>query len=211
MAKLGHREAFQDIQDLDNVRAAGGGRRHRENIVPAIVAVNRRPDNRAIVFQVLVRDEAAIPFHFAGNQIGGFAFVKAFHAVVGNALECCRQFRLSKAFPGLPGAAVFPIKGVTGGGPSLESLPGLLQTFSKTLGHYETVLGQFDGRRQCLLEGNGAVPLQRQCKAGNRARNPCGQMGKTTAVPDHLAGFVLEHGFCGGSGRFFAIINGFRI
>ena len=69
-AELGEIVAFQDVEHLDQVHAAGGGRRHRDDVVAAIAC--RAPAARsigAIILQIVVGHDAAGGAHRGGDLV----------------------------------------------------------------------------------------------------------------------------------------------
>ena len=68
--------AFEDVENLDQDHAAGGGRRHRHDVVAAIAAAHRRALDRPVVLEVLARHHAAGRAHRRGDPAGDLALVE---------------------------------------------------------------------------------------------------------------------------------------
>ena len=201
---------LQNVEDLHDVSAAGGGRRHGVDIKSPIGAVDRLANGGFIVAQVFQSNQTLAPLHFRHNQPGGFSFIKAFYTLLGNALEGVGQFRLAKHFARLWGRSILFIEGCAGGWPAFKAVPGLLQAFGESVGYHKTLPGQSNSRGQGLAQAQGAVPLQCQRQPGYGAGYPGGLMAEPAALAHDIAVLILKHGFGGCSRCGFAIINGFR-
>ena len=68
--------AFEDVEHFDQGNAAGGRRRHRNEIVAAVGAAHRRAFDGAIVFQILRGHHAARRLHGGRELLRDGAFVE---------------------------------------------------------------------------------------------------------------------------------------
>ena len=78
---------LEDVQHLDQRHAAGADRRHRDDLVAAIEAAQRRALPGLVLRQILSRDQAAVRFHVVGDAIRDPAFVEDVGAVRGDRAE----------------------------------------------------------------------------------------------------------------------------
>ena len=146
-----NREVLKNIQDLNDVGATRGGRRHRKDIVSPVVALHRLADCGLIVCQIVQGDQAIAALHLFHDQPGGFALVKALDTLVSNTLKGGGQLRLPEDFSGLRCGAIFLIEGIAGGGPALQAIPCLFQPLGKPVWNHKAIPGQANGRRQGLF------------------------------------------------------------
>ena len=86
--------ALEDVQHLDQADAAGRGRRHRDHLVAAVGALDRRAPDRGVVLEILARDQAAVREHFLLEQQRRLAFVEAGRPLRGDAVERAREIGL---------------------------------------------------------------------------------------------------------------------
>ena len=72
---------LEDVQHLDQRHAAGAGRRHRDDLVAAERASNRRALLRCVRREIGLRDQAAVGRHVLGDAIGDPSLVEDVGAV----------------------------------------------------------------------------------------------------------------------------------
>src|SRR5690554_8183805 len=94
MAHIGDVKALKDVEDLDNMGAAGGGRRHGVDVVASVLAMHQLPDGGPIGFEVIQGDQAVVALHLSNNQLGGLPLVKTLWAMLCNALKGVGEVRL---------------------------------------------------------------------------------------------------------------------
>ena len=82
------------------MHAAGGGRRHRDNVIAAIAAAHRRALDRAIGFQVVERHAAAGVAHRFHDAFGDRPFVEAARALPRNRFQRIGQIGLDQFVAG---------------------------------------------------------------------------------------------------------------
>ena len=98
--------ALQDVEHLDEGRAPGANRRHRDDGVAAIGAGNRRPAHGAVGGKILTRDQTAVRRHLPLDELGGLALVEPGRALLGDAHQRSREVRLAERLPRLIRLAV---------------------------------------------------------------------------------------------------------
>ena len=155
------RVGLEDVEHLQDMNAAGGGRCRRDNLEVAEGASDRRALQHAVVGQILFSDQSVIGRHVAGDQCGGLARIKAIGPFVANTRQGACQIRL--------------LKQRTGGGRRVTTLQvnalGFL-VFGETLSpgtqahvqsqrRIESFFGEIDGRLNHFLEGELAIALLR--------------------------------------------------
>jgi hypothetical protein len=79
--------AFEQVQHLDQHDAARARRRHRDHLVAAVGAANRRPFLCRVVLQIFARDQAAVGQHLLFEQHRRLALVEAGRPFGRNPLE----------------------------------------------------------------------------------------------------------------------------
>ena len=87
-------EAFENIEHLDQDRAAGGRRRHRNDPESPITSAERHALFRRVIAQILACDQAAVVLHILGNQLRRFAFVEVARPFLLETSKRVGQFRL---------------------------------------------------------------------------------------------------------------------
>ena len=83
--------ALEDVEHLDQRDAAGARRRHRDDLVAAIRAADRRALLRLVLREILLGDQPAVAPHLRGDQSRGLARVEAVAALVADARERTRE------------------------------------------------------------------------------------------------------------------------
>ena len=160
--------ALEDVQLLEQADAARADRRHRDDVVAAIGAGERRALLRLIGLQVRPRDEAAVCRHVLLDEGGRLAFVESGRALVGDALQRPGQVGLLQDLARLVGRAVLrELRHRRRVGRHRLQRPP--QRPRQPLGHREAVARQRDGRLDQPLPGQLPVLLPRQVQAGHGA------------------------------------------
>jgi hypothetical protein len=90
-------EAFEDVEDLDEVNAARAGGRHGNDLVAAIDAANGRTQHRLVAGEVVCRHDPAGLSDRGGDALGDRAAIEAVRPPFGDALERCGKVRLDEA------------------------------------------------------------------------------------------------------------------
>ena len=184
---------FQQVEDLQDVHAAGGGRGRRHDLEVAEAAANRRPLQGAVGRQVLQRDQAVAALHLRGDAAGDLALVKTVPAAGGDLPQGPGQVGLAQDLADLIGAAV-----------GLEVQPQRFRVAAQAIGaggefvvegegHREALLGQGDGGRQYLFPAHAAVGFQGIQHARHRARHARGLVAEILEHEVFLAVLPEEH------------------
>ena len=95
-AELREIVAFENVEHLDQMHAAGGGRRHRDNVVAAIGPAHRLALDRPIVFHVLGGHDAACLAHGGDDLFRDRTFVESFRSVGGDGTQRDREIGLQQ-------------------------------------------------------------------------------------------------------------------
>ena len=197
------RVGLEDVEHLQNMNAAGGGRCCRDNLEVAEGASDWRALQHAVVGQILFGDESVVSRHVAGDQCGGLAGIKAVGAFVTNTRQRARQIGLLKQRAG-GGCGVTTLQvdalGFLVFGEALS--PGT-EAHVQSQRRIETLLGEINGRLYDLLQRELAVALLRMNKARYGARYTCGLMGevgfglidRAVFLEKHVAGRCRRCGF----------------
>jgi len=85
---------FKDIQHLDNMDAAGTGRRHRGDFITSIRSAHRLPNDHLVRGQRCCIDKAAATRHFGHDQISRLATVEPLGTLLRNAIQGGRKIFL---------------------------------------------------------------------------------------------------------------------
>ena len=91
--------ALEDVERFDDRDAPGAGRRHANQLVAAIVALDDLALLRLILLQVVTGDEAVVGLHLLLDQRGGLAFVEPARPLIGDPLQGTRQVGLLEISP----------------------------------------------------------------------------------------------------------------
>ena len=100
-AELGEIVAFQDVQHLDQMNAAGRRRRHRHDIVAPVIAAHGHALDRTIIFQIVRRHDAAGGAHRGHDLTGDAALIECRGAVLRYGLQGVGQIKLDQPVAGL--------------------------------------------------------------------------------------------------------------
>ena len=84
-------EVLQDVEHFDQRHAAGAWRRHRDDLEPAVGALERRAFLRLIRGEILFRDQTAVGLHVRRDQIGDRPFVESVRAAFGDGAQRLAQ------------------------------------------------------------------------------------------------------------------------
>ena len=80
-------KAFENIEDFDHVRAARGGRRHRDDLMAAIGSAHRLALDRAVIGEVVEGHPPAVLAHRRDDFLGDRPLVETIRPVRRNAVE----------------------------------------------------------------------------------------------------------------------------
>ena len=92
------RKGLEDVQHLDERRAAARRGRHREDLIAAKGALHRIALDGFVLAQIVIANRAVVRGHVAIDEMRGLAFVELAPAVLLNARDGRRQFRLLHQF-----------------------------------------------------------------------------------------------------------------
>ena len=172
--------AFEDVEHLDQRDAAGGGRRHRDDVIAAISPAHRLALDRAIVFQIVRRHHAAGRLHRGGELFRDRAFVKRARSVFGDRSITCRRGPAAPArSPVAEHAAVGFQKNLGRGRPARQPRPVSQQRIRGVVGDRNAVARQRDRRRHQIGEREmaGAVFRFRERQPRDCSRHADGKRG----------------------------------
>ena len=200
--------AFEDVEDLDDVDATGGGRRHGDDLVAAVVAAYWLAFDGAVVAQVFSGHRATCVFDGGDDFFGGFALVEAVAALFGDAAQGGGEFGLFQGFAGLQRRAVCVEEDFGGAWPFAHSLGKPLQRVGETVADGKAFFGEFDGGRKDLFARHRAVFFEGKQQAIDGTGDANGEAVVARALFVGVAFFVEIHIAEGGFRRFFAVING---
>ena len=82
-----NRKAFENIEDLDDVRAARGRRRHRDDLMAAIGSAHRLALDRAVIGEVVEGHPSAVLAHRRDDLFGDRPLVEAIRPLRRDAVE----------------------------------------------------------------------------------------------------------------------------
>ncbi len=181
MAHVAQVEALEEVQGLQHgvpLRI----RRALVDLVAAVVDVDRLALERLVAGQIRLADDPAVGLHAGDERGGDRPGVEAGRALGGDSAQRLGQVRvlddvahhqwLAVAEPDLGGRRELAELGLAA-----------LEPAGQVLGDRIALLRHFDGRRQHLGQRLGAVFLQRQCGAADRARHG----NREPAVVGHAA------------------------
>ena len=80
-------EVFQDVEHLDDMAAAGGGRGHGDDVAAPIGAADHRALLGRAAGQVLLHQQALVLVHLADNLVGHRPLIEPVSAVLGHRLH----------------------------------------------------------------------------------------------------------------------------
>ena len=166
-----HRKPFENVQRLQQNRAAGGGQRHRYDVVAAVVAAHRPADDSLIGFQIVHRHDAADIADGLCQPFGDRPLIKSARSLFGNRRERCGEVGLDQPVALFEGYAVVARERLRRIRPARHPPIHIRQRVGHVVGDHKTVARQFDGGFQDLFERETAraVFLQRQRQPGDRA------------------------------------------
>ena len=163
--------------------AAGAGRRHRDDLVSAVGALDRRPLLRRVVLQIVARDQSAVRQHLFFERERGFALVEAGRTLRRDALERAREIRLLQRVARLRTARRSSMNCATDAGYfCIVAACALLQRAGEPFGDREAVARERDGGIDQTFPRQLALFLPRQVQPGDRPWDADGEM----AVVVHL-------------------------
>src|SRR5262245_8669356 len=82
---------LEDVEHLQERRAAGADRRHRDDVIPAVLSGEWRAFLGFVVLEILFRDETAVRLHLLGEKSRGRSLVETARPAFGDALERIRE------------------------------------------------------------------------------------------------------------------------
>ena len=115
------RIAFEDVEDLDQDRAAGRRRRHRHDVVAAIAAAQRLPVDRLIGLEIVRRHQAAGGAHGGHDFLRDRALVEGPRSVAGDGGERVGEVALQQGRAGAERPAVVLEENLGRGRPALQA------------------------------------------------------------------------------------------
>ncbi len=98
--------SFENVQDLNNRRSAGAGRRHPDYVVTAIRATKRRSNLCIVAGQIVHRDDPAAGLNARHQTFRNFTLVESVGSVAGNLLQSPGEFGKLHGFAGFVKRAV---------------------------------------------------------------------------------------------------------
>ena len=106
LAEARQRKALENVEDFDDVDAARGRRRHRDDRMAAIGAADRHPLARAIGRQIIETHVAARAIDRGDDFGGDGALVEGVGAAVGDRAQSRGEIVLVEPFAAVPGRTV---------------------------------------------------------------------------------------------------------
>ena len=174
-----HRKALEDVQGLQQHDAAGRWLRHRDNVIAAIAAADRRPDDGLIRFQVVRRHDAAgvaDRLHELGRDR---TLVKSAWTLFGDRCQRRGEVGLDQPVAFAQRRAVRAGKDLLRCGPARQSRVPVRQRIGAVVGDDNSVAREIDGRSQDFRQREfaGAVFFQRQRQSRDGAGHADGERG----------------------------------
>ncbi len=87
-------EILKNIEDLHDVDPARRRRRHRIDLITAVVAAHRRALHRFVIRQIGFGDKPAVFGHLVGYLVGNRALIEGVRAIFGDKLQAFCKIRL---------------------------------------------------------------------------------------------------------------------
>ena len=189
------RIALQDIEHLDQVHAARGGRRNADDLVAAIAAAQRHALQRPIILQVLAAEDSAGIAHAVGDFLRDLALIERARPVPRDGFERAGEVGLHQPVAGREQSAVRFQEDLRRGGKAGEPRRGARQRIRELVLDQNALAGERDCRRDQVgkLEFARAVLFERQRQSGDRPRHARGQPGIAGFLRVILAVPVEEH------------------
>ena len=208
VAEVADGKGFEQVQDLDEVDAAGTGRGHGVDVIPSVGAVDGLADDGAVACKVLHGDETAVRFHGVRDGFGDLAFVKAAGAGTGDGFEAFGKVFLDEFFADLIAFAALLVEDLHGRGPLGHAFFRVTEREEEVGVHGEAVFGEFDGGLYGALEGDGAVFFEGERQPGDGPGDAGGEQAVSGFFGVGVAFVVKEHVAEGFFGGFFAVVDG---
>ena len=197
-----HIEVFQNVQDLQNDAAAGGGQIGRIYVITSVGAVHRLAHVNFVVRHVLHGQAAALGLHRVHDFLGNVAGVEGAFALGGNGAQGGRQVRVLDGVARLIGEAVLVQIQLLGGGEADDGAVSVLDVPAGDVRDGEALLGQLNSRGHHVLPAHGAVVVQGIEHTLHLAGHRHGLAADLVFIPGHLAVLVhgphIQAGRCGG-------------
>ena len=206
MPQRGDVISLRPLQKLRQRNTARTGRRHGDNLMPAIGKVHRRTPYRRIGRQILMGDEAAAAGHFIDQRIGDPALVKSGAALRANGRQCARQ---SGEFYPLA-FAPFAIRLQHRRGEAVllgKVFLKAVELARRFFGQNKAVLRQRHGGAQQHIPRLAAEFFVQRGHARHSARHTDREMTFQAEALNHLALFIEIHIAAGGKRRALAKIQ----
>ena len=214
---VGHIEVLQDVQDLNQMGAAGGCRGQRIDGVVTVGGADRLTNLDLVVGQVFHGQHAALGLHRVHHGLGHVAGVERVTAAVRDGLQSSGQIGVGQGVAHFVGHTIVQVQVANF---AHGSQTGVLafQLLLEGSGHEIAVVGQVNGGLEDLLTGHGvgAVVLQQVLHAGNLAGGRNGQAADAAHGAQllavllellHLAGLVQPNLGVGRSGSDLAEVD----
>ena len=179
-ALLGQGEAFEDVEDFDDVRAPGRGRRHRDDGIAAIGSAHRLALDRAIFGEVGHCHPPARRLDRGDDLLRHRSAVEARRAIRGDRLKRRREVVERDVIAGPFHASVGPEKHAGRRRMAGERFGRQGERISDVVVDGETLVSERDRRSDELGERElaGAVFAPGELKAGDRPRHADREAGK---------------------------------
>ncbi len=191
--KFMHIEVFEDVEDLHDVDPARGRRRHGVDLIPAIVAANRRALHGFVLREIGFGDQPAVLAHLFGNLVGNHPFIEGVRAIFGNHLQTFGEVGLHQLVALLQRLALLPEDRFTVLMVGDHFAAVGFQIVGQSVVDLKAVARQLDGRLHHFVQRQGAVLIQCQREARYRTRCAGRQMGGEGFFTVGVALVVEEH------------------
>ena len=206
-------EAFEQVENLDQMHASRRWRRHRDDFMATVLAFDNLPLNGAVGFEISGSPSSARFIDGRHHFLGDWAFIEDAGSAIGDSIQRIGQILLFQL--GSPGQckAVGVGKDLHGGFKAFQAWLRLFEREGQIIAHQKALARQFDGGLDQLAQGEatGAEALQRHGHARDGAGNAHAQARILAAEEICLAHLVdiarLGHG---GGGRL-TKVDGFRL
>jgi hypothetical protein len=200
---------LEDVEHLEQHDAPGRRRRHRENVVTAIAAADRRVFDRLVAGKIGARHDAARRLHGAGDVGGDGAVIERGGSVAGDVVERVGKIALDQRIAWRQHAAVGFEKDLRRGRPLREPPLVQLQRIGDILFDRDAVARQRNRRRDQLRQREfaRAVFRMRQRQSRDRPGHAHRQRRFARFLRIGIALRVEEHVAGGGGGRGLAIVD----
>ena len=208
VAGVREREALENVQRLDECNAARAHRRHRDDVVAAIGAVQWLAFDGFVGRQIALANESARALHFGVDEIGDGPAIETVGSVLGDQPQRARQIRL------LETVALDVRRAVAREDPhrlrkAREQRLGVLvrQRALERRAHLEPVGSEPNRRNDDVTESELPVLALRICEAGNRPWHTGRERADAAEVGDGFAVGPQEHVARRECGRHFAVVD----